>query len=263
MAQVDDARQARVDRLRAVLADAARAVRQAFDGVPLADRRRPGERPGQYYIDLVADEAMCEVLHRAGLRVLSEESGATGPDDGRGILVVADPIDGSTNASLGVPWFATSLCVLDEDGMLLSLVVDHPHGTVYEATRGAGATRDGQPIGPSACATLASAVVAVSGLPTARPGWAQFRAMGAASLDICAVAEGVLDAYAVVGTSALWPWDYLGALQVCREAGACATERDDQELVVREALRRRPVVAATGGLLEALARDVRDVRGPR
>lgn len=257
MAQVDDSGQRGLDQLRAVLGDAAHAVRRAFDAVPSADRRRLGERPGQYFVDLVADEAMCGVLHGAGLRVLSEESGTSGPDDGSGMLVVADPIDGSTNASLGIPWFATSLCVLDRDGLLLSLVVDHAHGTTYEASRGHGATRDGRPIEPSACASLASAVVAVSGLPPARPGWAQFRAMGAASLDMCAVAEGMLDAYAVVGTSALWPWDYLGALHVCQEVGAVAGDRDDQELVVREALRRRPIVAATGALLEALARNVR------
>jgi fructose-1,6-bisphosphatase/inositol monophosphatase family enzyme len=257
VARTGEAGHREIDELRAVLADAGDAVRRAFDGVPSADRRRLGERPGQYYIDLVADEAMCDVLHRAGLRVLSEESGTTGPDDGSGILVVADPIDGSTNASLGIPWFATSLCVLDAEGMLLSLVVNHPHRTTYEARRGGGATRDGRPIEPSVCASLPSAVVAVSGLPRARPGWAQFRALGAASLDICAVAEGVLDAYAVVGTSALWPWDYLGALHVCREVGASVGERDDQELVVRQALRRRPVVAATRGLLDALARDVR------
>jgi len=256
VAQVEDAGARGIDELRSVLADAADAVRLAFDRVPSVDRRRPGKRPGQYHIDLVADEAMCDVLHGAGLRVLSEESGMTGPDDGSGILVVADPIDGSTNASLGIPWFATSLCVLDAAGMLVSLVANHPCGTTYEARRAGGATRDGRPIGPSGCESLPSAVVGVSGLPHVRPGWAQFRALGAASLDICAVAEGVLDAYAVVGTSALWPWDYLGALHVCQEVGVPAAERDDQELVVHEARRRRPVVAATPPLLEALTLDV-------
>lgn len=257
MAQTDDAGQPRIEALRGVLADAAHAVRQAFDEVPTAIRRRPGDRPGQYHIDLVADGAMCAVLHRAGLRVLSEESGTTGPDDGSGLLVVADPIDGSTNASLGIPWFATSLCVLDAEGMLLSLVVNHAHGTTYEARRGGGATKDGRAISPSTCDSLASAIVAISGLPESRPRWAQFRALGAASLDICAVAEGMLDAYAVVGNSSLWPWDYLGALLLCREVGVVAGDRDGEELVEREALRRRPVVAATAALFDAVRSDVR------
>ena len=43
------------------------------------------------------------------------------------------------------------------------------------------------------------AIVGISGFPGRHPGWAQFRALGAASLECCAVAEGVLDAYLVVG----------------------------------------------------------------
>ena len=39
----------------------------------------------------------------------------------------------------------------------------------------------------------------ISGFPGVHPGWAQYRALGAASLECCAVAEGVLDAYLVVG----------------------------------------------------------------
>ncbi|MGH8981000.1 MAG: inositol monophosphatase family protein [Acidimicrobiales bacterium] len=256
MTQAGDSRTLGTEAMRGILLEAARAVHQAFDAIPVADRRRPGNRPGQYYIDLVADEAMCDVLHRAGLRVLSEESGVTGPGDGEDFLVVADPIDGSTNASLGIPWFATSLCVLDGQGMLLSLVVNHAHGTVYEAERGGGATCNGRPIAPSTCESLPAAVVAISGFPDTRPRWGQFRALGAASLDICAVAGGVLDAYAVVGSSSLWPWDYLGALLVCREAGAESGEGDGRELVEREAVPRRPMVAGTGALLAAL-RDVR------
>ena len=45
-------------------------------------------------------------------RVLSEESGRTGVDDSD-VVVVVDPLDGSTNAARGIPWFATSLCAVD------------------------------------------------------------------------------------------------------------------------------------------------------
>ncbi len=31
-------------------------------------------------------------------------------------MVVIDPVDGSTNASQGIPWFATSLCAVDAEG---------------------------------------------------------------------------------------------------------------------------------------------------
>lgn len=220
-----------------------------------ADLRRPGRRSGQYHLDLVADDAICEVLHRGGLDVMSEESGYTeAPATSRSsLLAVVDPVDGSTNASIGIPWFATSVCVLDDEGPLLALVVNLASGTRYDAARGGGARRDGLRIVPSACKDVRTAVVGVSGLPAGRPAWAQFRALGAAALDMCAVAEGVLDGYRVVGSSALSGWDYLGGLLVCKEAGAHVSELDGRELVVRDATPRRPVAASTRPLLDQLA----------
>ena len=38
-----------------------------------------GQRDGQYAVDLEADKACLDVLYAAGYRVLSEESGITGP----------------------------------------------------------------------------------------------------------------------------------------------------------------------------------------
>jgi myo-inositol-1(or 4)-monophosphatase len=238
-----------------VLAEAARAVRSALDG--LDDWRPAGTRPGQYRLDLVADAAALDVLHTAGLRVLSEESGVTGPAGvpegaGQGILVVLDPVDGSTNASLGIPWFATSLCVLDGDGPRAALVVNQASGVHYEAVRGGGARRDGRLIAPSGCRKLSEAVVGISGLPERHPGWAQFRALGSAALDHCAVAEGALDGYLPVGGSSLYAWDYLGGMLVCTEAGAVVGELHGNELVARDDSRRWPAAAATPELLEGL-----------
>lgn len=231
-----------------VLDAAAAAVREALDR--LDDWGPAGTRPGQYRSDLAADAAALDVLHRAGLAVLSEESGLTGGPSAD--LVVLDPLDGSTNAARGIPWYATSLCVVDGEGPRVAVVVDQSRGVRFEAVRGEGARRDGHPLAPSGCRRLADAVVGVSGLPASSPGWSQFRALGAAALDLCAVAGGVLDGYRPVGTSWLHPWDYLGGLLVCLEAGAAVGEVDGDELVVREAARRRPVAAATPELLTAL-----------
>jgi myo-inositol-1(or 4)-monophosphatase len=225
-----------------VLNEAAHAVRVALDGL---DEWGPaGTRPGQYRLDLAADAAALPILHGAGLTVLSEESGVTG-DPTASLLAVIDPVDGSTNAHRGIPFFATSICVLDADGPLVGLVVNQATGTRFEAARGAGARRDGEAIAPSGCRDLSSAIVGISGFPGTHPGWAQFRALGAAALEFCAVAEGVLDAYSVVGRSTLYGWDYLAGLLICHEAGAVTLERDDADPVVRDAQPRRPVVAAT------------------
>ena len=236
-------------RLLEVLDEAVAAVRAALD--VLDDWGPSGEKPGQYKLDLAADGAALPVLHGAGLAVLSEESGRTG-DGPSGLLAVIDPVDGSTNAHRGVPFYATSICVLDAEGPRVGVVTNQATGVRYAAARGAGAERDGRPIAPSGCDNLGNAIVGISGFPGLSPGWAQFRALGAASLECCAVAEGVLDAYAVVGRSTLYGWDYLAGLLVCREVDAVARERDGRELVVRDASSRRPVVAATAELADRL-----------
>jgi len=236
--------------LLGVLHEAAGAVAEALTGV--SDWGPSGTRPGQYRSDLVADRAALEVLTGAGLQVRSEESGLTG-DDGP-LLVVLDPLDGSTNAARGIPWYATSLCALDDAGMRAAVVMNLVSGTTFDAVRRGGARRDGVPITPSGCDRLSGAIIGTSGLPARFPGWSQFRALGSAALDLCAVAEGVLDGYTVAGGSWLHPWDYLGALLVNLEAGSVAAELDRAELVVRDAARRKPIVAATPALLDAMLR---------
>jgi myo-inositol-1(or 4)-monophosphatase len=237
-------------RLMDVLRSAGEAVRSSLATV--TDWGPSGLRRGQYAADLVADAAACEVLLDAGLGVFSEESGAT--ETGRDVVVVVDPIDGSTNAAHRLPWFSTSLCALDEAGARAALVVNQATGVRFEACRGGGATRDGSPIAPSSCTAVADAVVAVTGRPRSHGGWSQFRALGACSLDLCAVADGTLDGYLTVGRSGVFPWDYLGALLVCREAGASVAERDGAELVVCAESRKHPVGAATAQLAEELLR---------
>jgi myo-inositol-1(or 4)-monophosphatase len=235
-----------------VLDDAAQAIRQALDG--LSEWGLAGTRPGQYHLDLAADGAALPILHGAGFAVLSEESGMTGEPASR-FLAVIDPVDGSTNAHRKIPFYATSICVLDAEGPLVGLVVNLATGTRYAAVRGGGADREGAALRPSGCQELSSAIVGISGFPGHHPGWAQFRTLGAASLEFCAVAEGVLDAYMLVGRSTLYGWDYLAGLLICQEAGAVVVERDGAELVVRDDAPRRPIVAATSQLAARLLKE--------
>ena len=228
---------------------AATAVADVLSG--LTDWGSRGTRPGQYHLDIVADTAAVGLLESAGLGVLSEESGIHNPD--RAIVVVLDPVDGSTNASRGIPWFATSLCAVDAEGPRASVVVNQANGVRYEAVRGGGARKDGGAIGASGCERLNEAIVAFSGYPPRYLGWSQYRAFGAAALDLCAVADGSFDAYATVGGSRLGSWDYLGGMLVCTEAGAVVDELAGMDLVVLgHEDRRRPVAASTVALLETL-----------
>jgi myo-inositol-1(or 4)-monophosphatase len=217
-----------------------------------SDWAESGQRVGQYRVDLLTDLACSEILAGAGFGVLSEESGLTHLSGNRG-LVVVDPLDGSTNAARGVPWCATAMCLVDDEGASAAWVVNHANGDVFTAERGGGARRNGVPISVSSAVRLDEAIVGVSGWPEHHYGWAQFRALGAAALDICGVAAGMLDAWCDMSTDAHGVWDYMAAVVICTEAGGVAVDAHGRDLLTLDPLQRRtPVVAGTASLLKEI-----------
>lgn len=209
-------------------------------------RGRSGQRESQYHLDLVADEVALRVLGAAGFRVVSEESGISGSGE---LTVVVDPIDGSTNCDRGIPFYATSLAVLRGEELVAGHVTNQATGTTFEAQKGAGAFRDGIAIRSSGQTDIAESIVGFSGLASRHLGWAQSRSFGAASLEICLVADGSLDVYGVAQQSTLHPWDYLAGLLISRESGAFAADYLGDELETGTMAQRRPIFAASRELL--------------
>lgn len=242
--------------LVATLFECGAKIEEALESVD--DWRRVGERRGQYSIDLVADEVGVGFLTDQGFGVLSEESGLHFPE--RELLAVIDPIDGSTNASRHLPWYATSICLLDGDGPLAAVVVNQATNRHYQAARGTGAFCDGAAIRPSTVTRLDEAMVALSGYPPAHLGWSQYRALGAIALDLCAVAEGSIDAYLDCVRDAHGPWDYLAGMFICQEAGALVFDVQGRDLVTRGfGDRRSPVAAGTSELVRLLEQSFRSL----
>ena len=233
-----------------VLADLNEATDQILTAFQNLENWGPsGQRSDQYNSDVVADQAVTKSLLPAGYRILSEESESL---DGEGLIVVADPLDGSTNASRDLPWFATSLCVVDEEGPWVSLVVDLVHSVRYEAIRGQGAYKDGQQLVRKDNPQLSQSIIGISGLPPQNPGWAQFRSFGAIALDLCAVAEGKLDGFIDCSADAHGVWDYLGASLICSEVGIEVVDYSGRDLCVLDRTARRTPVAGVGNLTEEL-----------
>ena len=217
----------------------------------ITDRGPSWHRVGQYALDVVADDAALNVLRRAGVGVLSEESGLelTTAEE----VVIIDPVDGSTNASRGVPWYATSLCLVDADGPAAALVVNQATGVRYWAERGGGAWCDGVALAPTDCTTIGDAIVGLNGLPPAHLGYAQSRVFGAVALDLCQVAAGVLDGYVDCIVDAHGVWDFAGGTLICAEAGATVVDLWDRDLfTLTHESRRTPIAAATPALLHTL-----------
>ena len=247
------------DRL-GLLHDVADAIAVAMRTI--TDWGPSGGRDGQYALDVTADQAALAVLRGAGVGVLSEESGFDPGSTGE--VVVIDPIDGSTNASRGIPWFATSLCLVDEHGPAASLVVNQASGLRFSAQRGGGAWCGERPVRPSGCTELSEAIVAVSAVPPPDVGWAQFRALGACALDLCALADGAVDGYVDFGTDQHGVWDYLGGWLICQEAGVEVVDAIGRPMVhLDHGARRTPVAAASPELAAALLAARRATSGGR
>ena len=112
-----------------------------------------------------------------------------------------------------------------------------------------GATRNGEPIRPSGATRLGTSLI---GLSDTRPGGSAGSSTGrsASALDLCSVACGRLDAFVDCSHNGHSPWDYLGGMLVCLEAGAVMLDAFDGALVVLEHdVRRTPIAAATQVLL--------------
>ncbi|MEU4802395.1 inositol monophosphatase family protein [Actinosynnema sp. NPDC023587] len=164
---------------------------------------------------------------RPGEPVVGEEEGG---DAVEGLTWVVDPIDGTVNYLYGIPHYAVSVAAQVDGVSVAGAVVEPASGRVWTAATGAGAWLDGRRLAVSAASRLDLSLLGYGFAYRAdrrkrqAETWAglapllrDLRRAGAASLDLCAVAAGRLDAYA---EHALGRWDWAAGALLAREAGA-------------------------------------------
>ena len=88
--------------------------------------------------------------------VYAEERGER---DGDGYRWVVDPLDGTNNFVAGLPSFAASVAVLDDDGPVLASVYAPVVDDHYLARRGEGTYHDGTPVRTGSDRSIATATV--------------------------------------------------------------------------------------------------------
>jgi myo-inositol-1(or 4)-monophosphatase len=143
---------------------------------------------------------------------------------------VLDPIDGTVNYLYGLPQYAVSLAAEVDGAVVAGVVINAATGAEWTATRGGGAWHEGRRLTPSVRTTLDQALVGTGfGYDAKRRAHQgavvaqlitrvrDIRRFGAAALDLCAVAEGTLDAYYEKGLN---PWDHAAGGLIATEAGA-------------------------------------------
>jgi len=218
-----------------VATEAAGLVRKAWDemahGRVVGVDTKSADTDVVTAVDRESEELVRERLAelRPGEPVLGEEGGGSMAAAG-GVTWVVDPIDGTVNFLYGLPWFAVSVAAQVDGVSVAGAVVEPVSGRVWTAARGQGAWLDGRRLAVSAPSRLELTLVgtgfaysaerrtrqarfAASVLPRVR----DIRRNGAASLDLCAVGAGWLDAYVEHG---LHRWDWAAGALVASEAGA-------------------------------------------
>ena len=97
-------------------------------------------------VDKIAENTVLMYIeaNKVPLNVLSEEIGFV--DNGAKDTLILDPIDGTRNAVLGIPYYTVSLAVTysDLNGVHTALLRNLVTGDEYRAEKGKGATYNGR-----------------------------------------------------------------------------------------------------------------------
>jgi len=204
------------------------------------------------YIDKLAEDVALTVLKKAdiSLNLLSEEAGFL--DTGGEYTVVLDPVDGTRNACRGIPFFSVSLAVgkTHLSDVILGIVKNIPTGELFLAEQGHGAFCNNHRIGipdvPSK-ELLMAVMLGAQGEPRSLSLVQnnKIRSLGSASLEMCMVAKGALDAY-VVGREYLRITDIAAATLIVKEAGGIVTTIQGTSLEMPLNLEERTSLIAAG-----------------
>eukprot|EP00199_Chlamydomonas_sp_CCMP681_P002880 CAMPEP_0119115158 /NCGR_PEP_ID=MMETSP1180-20130426/49977_1 /TAXON_ID=3052 ORGANISM="Chlamydomonas cf sp, Strain CCMP681" /NCGR_SAMPLE_ID=MMETSP1180 /ASSEMBLY_ACC=CAM_ASM_000741 /LENGTH=307 /DNA_ID=CAMNT_0007104003 /DNA_START=153 /DNA_END=1076 /DNA_ORIENTATION=- len=202
--------------------------------------------------DQAAEAAILEVLRSCfpDHAVLGEEGGVSG-DASSAYLWVVDPIDGTTNFVHSYAPFAVSVGVLHHSEPVAGCIIEFVGGKhawatrTFTANKGGGAFCQGQPISVSNQTLLPRSLLVTGFGYVHDEAWAAnvelfkgltdvaqgVRRSGAASVDLCHVALGVVDGYWEIRIK---PWDVAAGAIIAKEAGAVLSSMEGRPYSVFE-----------------------------
>lgn len=240
---------------------ASRVAREVGDEVATG-RRRGVERveTKSSATDLVTEwDTRAESLIRERLSVLRPDDGFLGEEGAQahsatGITWIVDPIDGTTNFTYGLSGYSVSIAAVDDRGSLAAAVHAPESRELFVAARDHGAWLNGQRLVCSQQSDLSLALIGTGfaydptirrqqwdSLSTRAMAFRDIRRIGAASLDLCFVACGRLDAYLERN---LQPWDIAAGTLIATESGAIVSDFSGQPVTGKEVLASAPGIHA-------------------
>jgi myo-inositol-1(or 4)-monophosphatase len=196
-------------------------------------------------IDMVAEEALDSVIMEEGItaRVISEELGerlVPANKEPRYTLVM-DPIDGSANVTMGIPYYCTSLALSKKSQGATFADIDAgavaaAWGSTFYASKGNGAFYDGEHLATKEHPEKPRYVLYAYGVGPIPKGVVALvekkcfvRTMGSIALDMCFVAKGSLDA--IMDTrDRISGYDIMAASLILKEAGGTITDLEGKDI---------------------------------
>lgn len=211
------------------------------------------------YVDEEAEKqfvsALSELLPEAGF--IAEEG--TGEPVEDGFNWVIDPLDGTTNYIHNIPFYCSSVALVQNGKPLLGVVYDPSHNELFSAVRGKQALLNDQPISVSHVSELQEMLMA-TGFPYDSKNLLDanlrtiedltnksrgIRRLGSAALDLCYVACGRIDGMYEYGLS---PWDVAAGICIVEQAGGQANDFEEHN----DPLFNEQVIAASPNAYQAL-----------
>lgn len=226
--------------------DAGRVLYMGADGTPTK------------LIDDVSEKAIFDLLEKEDtpFRVISEEAGeriiGISPD----YTLIIDPVDGTYNASQGIPFYGLSIAVTTKDlnDILFGFVQNLATGDTFHAEAGKGAYLNGIRVSTSDNRDVSRFCVSIYGYRTNIENAAglsgsvrRIRSLGSVALELCYVAAGMIDAFTDVrGTMRMT--DIAAGKLIVEEAGGIVTNGYGESLKLEDKVMSRDSVFASNGL---------------
>lgn len=185
--------------------------------------------------DLASEKAIIKILSKSfpKYNIISEEAGEINKNSEYTFYI--DPIDGTNNFVLGIPYFSVGIALLKGDEMIFSAVYHPTLKNIYYAEKEKGAYLNNKRINANKETNIKNCTVSYVGTYSSSLKHKQRTVMGledlgvkrvmrnwSVILDYCLLASGKIEAVIIYGKLNLW--DTAPGLLIAKEAGAIVTD---------------------------------------
>ena len=207
-------------------------------------------------IDKIAEDIIIRYLkeHQLCKTLISEEIGRI-PIGGAKGTIFLDPVDGTYNAVMNIPFFALSIAYAENGQIVRAFVKNLATGEEFTAEKGRGAFADGCPIRVSDVSGLDTSAMSIYGkhfeqdrIFNLMQKIRRFRQFGASALEISYVAAGRIDGFVDL-RSTLRVTDAAAGVLICEEAGGLVTDLHGEMITFADEVTIGTCLIATNGSL--------------